>query len=294
MKFYYVDSDYIQYLKQTDPKNVQNNYENAANKKPYVGIVLRVNDKDYFAPLSSDKNQKYKAIKESNPTVYKLVTHNNNYLGVIKLNNMIPVKKSELNQITRESISEKDSKYKKLLNTQRIVINSNEDKIKQKAELLYRLVVEQKNDFYSQISAKFSQLEKACDNYANHKKVKESVEQFESTKQYQVDFSFNKELSEKLGKKSYDVLVNGVRSDELLKKDSQLSKALDGLANHKDMKEKGISAESLKSGTIQPLIGTNEIKITRPENRTINAAGSKVETQSKQNAQNQKSKDFAL
>ena len=294
MKFYYVDSDYIQYLKQTDPKNVQNNYENAANKKPYVGIVLRVNDKDYFAPLSSDKNQKYKTIKESNPTVYKLVTNNNNYLGVIKLNNMIPVKKSELNQMTRESISEKDSKYQKLLNTQRIVINSNEDKIKQKAELLYRLVVEQKNDFYSQISAKFSQLEKACDNYANHKKVKESVEQFESTKQYQVDFSFNKELSEKLGKKSYDVLVNGVRSEELLKKDSQLSKALDGLANHKDMKEKGISAESLKSGTIQPLIGTNEIKITRPENRTINAAGSKVETQSKQNVQNQKSKDFAL
>ena len=79
-----------------------------------------------------------------------------------------------------------------------------------------------------------------------------------------------------------------------MKKDSQLSKALDGLANHKDMKEKGISAESLKSGTIQPLIGTNEIKITRPENRTINAAGSKVETQSKQNVQNQKSKDFAL
>lgn len=37
-----------------------------------------------------------------------------------------------------------------------------------------------------------------------------------------------------------------------------------------------------------------QIKITRPENRTINAAGSKVETQSKQNVQNQKSKDFAL
>ena len=145
------------------------------------------------------------------------------------------VKKSELNQMTRESISEKDSKYQKLLNTQRIVINSNEDKIKQKAELLYRLVVEQKNDFYSQISAKFSQLEKACDNYANHKKVKESVEQFESTKQYQVDFSFNKEQSEKLGNKSYDVLVNGVKADELQKKDSQLSKALEGLANHKDM-----------------------------------------------------------
>lgn len=294
MKFYYVNSDYVQYLKQTDPKNVQNNYENAANKKPYVGIVLSVNGKDYFAPLSSDKNQKYKNIKESNPTVYKIITHNNNYLGVIKLNNMIPVKKTELNQITKESISEKDSKYQKLLNTQRVVINSNTDKIQQKAELLYRLVVEQKNDFYSQVAAKFSQLEKACDNYENHKKVKESVAQFESTKQYQVDFSFNRQLSEKLGKKSYDVLVNGVRADELLKKDNQLSKALEGLANHKDIKEKGISAESLKSGTIQPLMVMNEIKVSRPENRTINAVGSKMETQSKQNLQSQKSKGFAL
>nr|WP_252121301.1 type III toxin-antitoxin system ToxN/AbiQ family toxin [Pasteurella multocida] len=295
MKFYYVDSDYIQYLKQTDPKNVQNNYENAANKKPYVGIVLRVNDKDYFAPLSSDKNQKYKTIKESNPTVYKLVTHNNNYLGVIKLNNMIPVKKSELNQMTRESISEKDSKYQKLLNTQRIVINSNEDKIKQKAELLYRLVVEQKNDFYSQISAKFSQLEKACDNYANHKKVKESVEQFESTKQYQVDFSFNKEQSEKLGNKSYDVLVNGVKADELQKKDSRLSKALEGLANHKDMREKGITAEALKSGLIQPKQLANEIKVTKPEARLIDSAGNKLSGKdTQQGIAKAKSKDFAL
>ena len=173
MKLYYVDVDYIQYLKQIDPKNVQNNYENAVHKKPYIGIVLRIHGKDYFAPLSSDKNLKYKSIKKSNPTVYKLITHNNHYLGVIKLNNMIPVKSSELKQLTKEIIAEKDIKYQKLLNAQRIVINSNEDKIKQKAELLYRLVVEQKNDFYCKVATKFPQLEKACDNYAHHKKVKE-------------------------------------------------------------------------------------------------------------------------
>jgi len=39
-------------------------------------------------------------------------------------------------------------------------------------------------------------------------------------KEYQIDFSFNKEQSEKLGQKSYDVLVNGVKADELIKKDS--------------------------------------------------------------------------
>lgn len=134
--------------------------------------MLKVNHKDYFAPLSSDKNLKYKNIKDSNPTVYKLVTNNNNYLGVVKLNNMIPVQESELHKITKENIAEKEIKYQKLLNTQRIVINKNEDKIQQKATLLYKLVVEHKNDFYCQVSAKFSQLEEACDNYAEHKKTK--------------------------------------------------------------------------------------------------------------------------
>lgn len=97
---------------------------------------------------------------------------------------------------------------------------------------------------------------------------------------YQVEFSFNKEQSEKLGQKSYDVLVNGIRADDLLKKDSQLSKVLDGLAAHQDMQQKGITAEALKSGVIQPKQLDNELKINRPEARTINAEGSKIEPKS--------------
>ena len=293
MKFYYVNSDYVQYLKQVDPKNVQNNYENTKNQKPYLGIVLSVNNKNYFAPLSSDKNLKYKNIKDTNPTVFKLITKNDNYLGVVKLNNMIPVNKSELYEITKDDLLKKDSKYQNLLNTQRIVINHNVAGIQQKADLLYKLVVENKNEFYSQVSAKFLELEKACDNYAEHKKVQEEIAKHKESGLYQVEFSFNKEQSEKLGQKSYDVLVNGIRADDLLKKDSQLSKALDGLAAHQDMQQKGITAEALKSGVIQTKQLDNELKINRPEARTINAEGSKIEPKS-QEQQAQKSKGFSL
>ena len=293
MKFYYVNSDYVQYLKQVDPKNVQNNYENTKNQKPYLGIVLSVNNKNYFAPLSSDKNLKYKNIKDTNPTVFKLITKNDNYLGVVKLNNMIPVNKSELYEITKDDLLKKDSKYQNLLNTQRIVINHNVAGIQQKADLLYKLVVENKNEFYSQVSAKFLELEKACDNYAEHKKVQEEIAKHKESGLYQVEFSFNKKQSEKLGQKSYDVLVNGIRADDLLKKDSQLSKALDGLAAHQDMQQKGITAEALKSGVIQPKQLDNELKINRPEARTINAEGSKIEPKS-QEQQAQKSKGFSL
>ncbi|HHF6641905.1 TPA: Fic/DOC family protein [Haemophilus influenzae] len=114
-----------------------------------------------------------------------------------------------------------------------------------------------------------------------------------SEKEYKIDFSFNKEESEKLGQKSYDVLVNGVRADELLKKDSQLSKALEGLATHKDMQQKGITVEALKSGAIQPLMLNNEFKVNRPEGRTINATGSKIEPKT-QELQAQKAKGFSL
>lgn len=112
-------------------------------------------------------------------------------------------------------------------------------------------------------------------------------------KSYQIEFLFNRELSEKLGQKSYDVLVNGVKADELAKKDSQLSKALEGLATHKDMQQKGITAEALKSGTIQPLMLNNEFKVNRPEARTINTTGSKIELK-KQDLQTQKTKGFSL
>lgn len=114
-----------------------------------------------------------------------------------------------------------------------------------------------------------------------------------SEKEYKIDFSFNKEESEKLGQKSYDVLVNGVRADNLLKKDSQLSKALEVLATHKDIQQKGTTAEALKSGIIQPLMLNNEFKVNRPEARTINATGSKIEPKT-QELQAQKAKGFSL
>lgn len=125
--------------------------------------------------------------------------------------------------------------------------------------------------------------------------INSSLIPLEQNKIYQVDFSYNREFSERIGKKSYDVLVNGVKADELQKKDSQLSKALEGLANHKDMGEKGITAEALKSGLIQPKQLANEIKVTKPEARLIDSAGNKLSGKdTQQGIAKAKSKDFAL
>ena len=269
MQFYYINSDYINYLKQTDSKNVQNNYEGAKNQKPYVGILLKVKNHDYFAPLSSDKSGKYAKIKKSNPTVYKLKTHNNNYLGVIKINNMIPVKKENITLIDISKIE--DEPYKKLLNTQRGIINDNKKEIQQRAESLYDLVANKKNSFYSNISAKFKELEKACDNYQQ--------KQVNSEKIYSIEFSYEKKYSEAHGSKSYGVYVNDQPSALAIKDDPQVAKVLEKIAERKEFLDKGITAESLKVGLISPRKLENEFKITRPDNLTVDSSGKNVQVQ---------------
>ena len=50
-------------------------------------------------------------------------------------------------------------------------------------------------------------------------------------------------------------------STEAIKQKPELSKMLDNVALHKDMQAKGISAESLKSGVIQPKQLDNELNL---------------------------------
>lgn len=59
MKFYNIKDDYIRYLRQYDFKVADNKNES----RPYVGIVLEINDTKYYAPLffsqiQTSKNEK--------------------------------------------------------------------------------------------------------------------------------------------------------------------------------------------------------------------------------------------
>lgn len=51
MKLYTIDDEYINYLSQYDNLIALNK----SKTRPYVGIVLRVNNISYFAPLYSPK-----------------------------------------------------------------------------------------------------------------------------------------------------------------------------------------------------------------------------------------------
>ena len=94
-------------------------YENKVSLKanrPFIGIVFKVNNKEYFAPLSSPK-EKHKGMK-TNIDFFKIDKGN---LGIINFNNMIPVINNDLcrNKLDLEMLSKSlntdDIKYFRLL-----------------------------------------------------------------------------------------------------------------------------------------------------------------------------------
>ena len=87
MRIYIVKEDYINYLKKFD----DNIRDNKNESRPYIGILLEVNGMNYIAPLASPK-EKHKSMK-NNIDFFKL---ENGDLGVINLNNMIPVHKENI------------------------------------------------------------------------------------------------------------------------------------------------------------------------------------------------------
>ncbi|QIW15270.1 hypothetical protein A4G20_02410 [Pasteurellaceae bacterium RH1A] len=161
LKLYHINGDYVNYLKSFD-SHVQHNYDSERNQKPYVGIVLSVNGKHYFAPLTSPK-EKHLKIKNSDPTTFK-IKDNTKFYGSVLLNNMIPVKTCHLIAFDISEI--KDLNYKNLLNREYQIISKNETLIRAKANTLYNSVISKSNAYFCKVSCDFQQLEIACDHYS--------------------------------------------------------------------------------------------------------------------------------
>jgi protein AbiQ len=85
-----VKEHYINYLSQFD-KNVR---FNKSEKRIYVGALLIINEIQYFAPLASPKD-KHKNLSEG-LTILKI---KNGVLGIVNLNNMIPLKEDVITDL---------------------------------------------------------------------------------------------------------------------------------------------------------------------------------------------------
>ena len=126
LTLYYIDSDYINYLREFDNRVPYN--KNA--RRPYIGIVYVSNNNNYFAPLSSPK-EKHLKLRNSMPDIWKI---DNGKLGVINFNNMVPCSREVL---TEALPVVKDKIYKKLLQNQISSINADRNEMLKKVKLFH-------------------------------------------------------------------------------------------------------------------------------------------------------------
>ena len=127
-----IDKDYCNYLRKFDYRVTYN--DGVKELRPFIGVLFSIDNIEYFAPLASPK-PKHKQLK-SNLDLIKIQGGN---LGVVNLNNMIPVKLGlyeiiDLNPIGKEIDMQKRIS---LLKKQLYWLNSKSDELMLKAFTLH-------------------------------------------------------------------------------------------------------------------------------------------------------------
>ncbi|MDR1291912.1 MAG: type III toxin-antitoxin system ToxN/AbiQ family toxin, partial [Clostridiales Family XIII bacterium] len=133
---YTIDPDYCDMLRKTDFRVPM--VRGGKERRPFVGVVLSINNHIYYAPLSSPKSKH----ANMNNQVDMMKIAGGKY-GVINFNNMIPVKKiflAKINLKPVENDSGKDIDYKAMLVNQLDWCEKNEEWIRKTAYQLYKLL----------------------------------------------------------------------------------------------------------------------------------------------------------
>ena len=161
LKFYEVDSEYIKYLKENGDDKIPN-IEYEKHKKFFCGIVLTINNFNYFAPVSSYNNKSHTTflIMDKDRKTKKLEP-----ISSLRFSFMFPCPIEYLNQ---KDFSKEDEKYRALLRKELHYCNINREKIKKIANQVYKLGLNEKSRKRFNI-CNFEKLEEKCLEYINLK-----------------------------------------------------------------------------------------------------------------------------
>ena len=109
--------------------------------RPFVGIIVICNNKQYCVPLSSPK-EKHRQMKNA-IDFHRIIDTKGKLIGVLDFNNMIPVSEEVISVIDIKVYpydNEKEIKYKKLVIDQLNFCRQNQDIKEKKANKLYGIV----------------------------------------------------------------------------------------------------------------------------------------------------------
>ena len=162
LNLYSVSDKYINYLRQFDDKIYDNKEEIRTHERKYLGVVLTVNEFNYYIPMSSPKKSDYidvnkKIIRKDTKTIIRINDGVRLY-GTLRISNMIPVPITELEPYMLSN--ETDSKYKELILGELRYINSNSNKIIKYAKTVYNQKTKNVDIGYIKNTVDFKLLEK--------------------------------------------------------------------------------------------------------------------------------------
>ncbi len=161
LNLYSISDEYIKYLRQFDNKIYDNKEDTRIHERKYLGVVLTVNEYNYYIPMSSPKKSDYidfdkKIIRKDTKTIIRIHEGGRLY-GTLRISNMIPVPITELEPYI--IANEKDLKYKELILGELRYINNNSDKITKYAKTVYKQKTKNINIGYIKNTVDFKLLE---------------------------------------------------------------------------------------------------------------------------------------
>ena len=161
LDFYTVDLDYVRYLKKAEQEkrgfSRVPNIDYSKNSKPkfLCGIVLQVNDINYYVPVTSYKTQK--------PDNFLILADNGKTVSSLRFNYMFPIPKGLAT--IRIIASEPDYTYRSLLAQELRYCIKNQNKIQNLAQRTYKRVLLGKDKGLVVNSCDFQLLEQKCLEY---------------------------------------------------------------------------------------------------------------------------------
>lgn len=155
LNLYTVDSSYFDFLREFEQR-----VPYVKEHRPFLGIILKINYKNYFAPLSSPK-EKHKLMHKQRD----LIKIDEGKLGVINLNNMIPIPISRCIRLELDKMG--DCRYQTLLHKQLVWCNQNSEEIISTAKKLYESICysDKENSMLKNRCCNFKLLERKCIEY---------------------------------------------------------------------------------------------------------------------------------
>lgn len=157
--FFRATDRYIKFLQGIDRKIMNNRNEN--RKRIYLGVLFTIGRHQYYAPITSYKEEKHGRIKDSDQTCFIIYGKDREEddlkkLALINLNNMFPVFPSEISVM---EFDKEEEKYKDLLEKEYRYVVSHRDKIVKKALKLHELRTKKNIARINNLCCDFTKLE---------------------------------------------------------------------------------------------------------------------------------------